>query len=28
VEEEFGAIAITVTHLDRLDRMLNKAKRQ
>jgi error-prone DNA polymerase len=24
VEEEFGAIAITVTHLDRLDRMLNK----
>jgi DNA polymerase III alpha subunit len=26
VEEEFGAIAITVTHLDRLDRMLNKVK--
>jgi len=28
VEEEFGAIAVTVTHLDRLDRMLNKVKHQ
>ena len=26
VEEEFGAIAVTVTHLDRLDRLLNKVK--
>ena len=25
VEEEFGALSVTVTHLDRLDRMLNKA---
>jgi error-prone DNA polymerase len=24
VEEEFGALSVTVTHLDRLDRMLNK----
>ncbi|HSE51655.1 MAG TPA: DNA polymerase III subunit alpha [Gemmatimonadales bacterium] len=28
VEEEFGAVSVTVTHLDRLDRMLNKVKRQ
>jgi DNA-directed DNA polymerase III PolC len=28
VEEEFGAVSVTVTHLDRLDRLLNKVKRQ
>jgi DNA polymerase III alpha subunit len=28
VEEEFGAVSVTVTHLDRLDRMLNKVNRQ
>ena len=28
VEEEFGAVSVTVTHLDRLDRMLNKVKHQ
>ena len=27
VEEEFGALSVTVTHLDRLDRMLNKVTR-